>query len=125
MNKILIIEDDKFLANAYRLKFIRVLCRRGVGPTREEGIKEVGSFKPDIILLDLVMPKKDGFAVLEELKANPEWKNIPVIISTNLEQQEDIEKALKHRVQDEFLKSNISIKEIVAKVDGFLQKIKS
>src|SRR5574337_1963624 len=92
MKKILIAEDDATLANAYRLKMSKADFDVRLVGDGEAVLAELGVFVPDLILLDLVMPKKDGFATLQELRANDHWKKIPVILASNLGQNEDIQK---------------------------------
>jgi len=120
MAKILVAEDDKFLLAAYAAKlktsgFDAVLASDG-----EEAVNKTKTEKPDLILLDLVMPKKDGFDVLYDLKNNPETKNIPVIILSNLGQEEDIAKGKKLGAVDYLVKSNIAIKDVVSKIKEIL-----
>ena len=121
MAKILIAEDDKFLANAYRLKFTKSGFTVKLAIDGEEAIKELESFTPDLIILDLIMPKKDGFMVLEDLSKNSKWKSIPVIVATNLEQKEDIDRAKSLGAIDYIVKSNVTIEEIVNKVKHLLK----
>lgn len=116
MSKILIAEDDKFLANAYRLKFSKSGFSVKLAMDGAEAIKELSVSIPDLIILDLIMPNKDGFSVLEELKNNPKWQKIPVIVATNLEQKEDIDKAKALGAVDYIVKSNTTIEEIINKV---------
>jgi CheY-like chemotaxis protein len=119
---ILVAEDDKFLVNIYRIKFSEKNFDVIVAMDGAEAIAQVQKKIPDIILLDLLMPKKDGFEVLAELKSNPLWKNIPVVIATNLGQSEDIKKALALGANDYFIKSNVRLDEVV---DTVLKSIPS
>jgi DNA-binding response OmpR family regulator len=116
--KILIIEDDKFLSNAYRLKldkagFITHLSKNG-----KEGLLAVESFKPNLILLDLVMPIMDGFATLEKLKENK--NTISVLIASNLGQKEDIDRGLALGAKDFIIKSDISLDDLIKKINSLL-----
>ena len=104
--KILVAEDDRYLVNVYRVKFAKVGFDVKIALDGEETIAALSSFKPDLVLLDLVMPKKDGFAVLAEMQQNPEWKKIPVIVASNLGQKEDIDRGLKLGAADYIVKSN-------------------
>jgi CheY-like chemotaxis protein len=119
---ILVAEDDKFLVNIYRIKFSEKNFDVIVAMDGVEAIEELQKKIPDIILLDLLMPKKDGFEVLAELKSNPLWKNIPVVVATNLGQSEDIKKALALGANDYFIKSNVRLDEVV---DTVLKSIPS
>ncbi len=77
--------------------------------------------KPDLILLDLILPKKDGFSVLEELKAKPELSSIPVIVLSNLEGGKDVERCLAYGVHSYLAKANYSLDEIAQKVKEALE----
>jgi two-component system, OmpR family, response regulator VanR len=91
--KILLVEDDKFFREFYAQK----LREKGVEVFQagdgEEGLIQVTQNAPDLILLDIIMPKKDGFQVLEELAKSDATKNIPVLVFSTLGQEKDIEKA--------------------------------
>lgn len=121
MAKILIVEDDKFLANAYRLKFTKSGFTVKLAMDGNEALKELETSSPDLIILDLIMPNKDGFSVLEDLKNSTKWKTIPVIVATNLEQKEDIDKAKSLGAIDYIVKSNTTIEEIINKVKSQLK----
>lgn len=120
MTKILIAEDDKFLANAYRVKFEKENFEVVIAYDGDEAITKVKTFQPDVILLDLVMPKKDGFTTLSELKAHTDWAKIPVIVTSNLSQESDFQKAKELGAADYFVKSDTPIGSIVAKVKSYL-----
>jgi two-component system, OmpR family, alkaline phosphatase synthesis response regulator PhoP len=122
MKKILIVEDDKFLNNAYKIKFTKAGYEVKVATDGNEALKVMSEFTPDIILLDLMMPIKDGFATLEEIRANPNWKNIPVIIASNLGQQEDIQRGIGLGATDFIIKSDMSMESLMAKVTQLLEK---
>lgn len=116
MKKVLIVEDDKFLIRAYSVKlkkegFITILATNG-----EDALRIAAAEKPDVILLDLIIPKKDGFDVLFDLKQDKKLNAIPVIVLSNLGQAEDIERAKKLGSADYLIKANTSIKEVVDKI---------
>ena len=83
MNKILIVEDDPLVANAYRKRFKDAGWQAEWAPDGVEGIKAVGLLKPDVVLLDLLMPRLDGIEVLKYIRAHPELKNLPVVVFSN------------------------------------------
>jgi len=87
----------------------------------ETGLKLSKKMKPDLILLDLILPKKDGFEVLEELKKDEETKDIPVIILTNLEGSGDVEKALSLGATTYLVKANYELAEVVRKIKETLK----
>lgn len=86
----------------------------------ELGLKIAKESKPDLILLDLILPKKDGFEVLKELKADSETKDIPVIVLTNLETSEDVEKALSLGATSYLVKASYELTEVVKKIEAAL-----
>jgi DNA-binding response OmpR family regulator len=90
---ILVAEDDHFLASAYKMKLTKAGYDVDIASDGEEAISLISKKIPDLIILDLVMPNKDGFEVLKELKGRKEWANVPVIVASNLGQKEDLDKA--------------------------------
>lgn len=117
MKKILVVEDDTYLANAYRVKLTKSGFEVDNALDGEEALVKLADFYPDLILLDLVLPKKDGFSVLETIKANQNWKDIPVIIASNLGQKEDIEKGMKLGAKDFYIKTDLSLNNLIEKID--------
>jgi DNA-binding response OmpR family regulator len=120
MTKILIAEDDQFIANAYRVKFEKEGFEVLITSDGEEAISSLESFAPDLIILDLVMPKKDGFITLSEIKANPKYANIPVIVTSNLSQSTDFDKVKSLGAVEYLVKSETPIGEIVNKIRTYL-----
>ena len=118
--KILLGEDDKFISRAYVDGLSRAGHEVKAANDGNEVIKALEEFTPDIILLDIIMPEKNGFEVLEEIKANDKTKNIPVIVLSNLGQDTDIEKGKKLGAVDYLIKSNFSIKEVMNKIKSHL-----
>lgn len=117
--KILIAEDDKFLASAYKVKLTKAGFEVQIAVNGEEALEILEEFTPDVILLDLIMPVKDGFTTLSELKANDKYKSIPVIVASNLGQQEDVEKAKKLGAEDYVVKSNLELNDLVKKAESY------
>ncbi len=116
VKKILLVEDEEMLANMYQVKFQNdgfQLIKAGNG---EEGLTLAEKEKPDMILLDVIMPKMDGFTVLKRLKENPATKDIPVLLLTNLGQDEDVKKGNELGAVGYLVKANITPSEVVAKV---------
>lgn len=120
MKKILVAEDDKFLASAYRVKLTKAGFEVQIASDGNETLEILKTFTPDLILLDLIMPIKDGFAVLAELKASPLWKGIPVIVASNLGQQEDTDKAMQLGAIDVVVKSDLHLEDLIAKINTIL-----
>lgn len=121
MKTILFIEDEGALQNLMG----SVLGEKGYTPISaldgEIGVALAREKKPDVILLDLVLPRKDGFAVLEELKTAEETKYIPVIVLTNLEGLTDVERAVAHGAAAYLVKANYTPEEIVEKIEEVIE----
>lgn len=121
MKNILIVEDEDFLSRALKDNlesegYVVDLVLDG-----GEAIERIKVKKPDLVLLDIMMPKKDGFYVLEEVKKNPEWKLIPVIMLSNLGGDAEIKKSLEMGADDYFVKSQHPIEEVIEKVKEYLE----
>jgi len=112
MAKILITEDDPLMSRLYQKIFIFEGHEVETAENGEVGLEKVRSYKPDIILLDVMMPKMNGLQVLEKLKLDPETKSIPVIMLTNLAGQQDAETALSKGAVKYIVKSEHEPKEI-------------
>ncbi|HJX59608.1 MAG TPA: response regulator [Patescibacteria group bacterium] len=117
---ILVAEDEKFLANIYRVKFEKSGFKVLIAEDGEKTLEILAKERPDIILLDLVMPVKDGFEVLKEIKSNALLKDIPVIVASNLGQDEDIKRAKLLGATDYFIKANMHLPELVSIVAKML-----
>ncbi len=122
--KILIVEDEDVLAKVLKEKFEKTGFTTKIAKDGEEATKMAKVFKPDLIALDLMLPKKDGFVVLKELKRDDSLKEIPVVIISNLEEDENIKKGLQMGAVDYFVKSSHSINEIVDKLKSVFLKSK-
>jgi len=120
--KILIVEDDKDISWIWQEGFKSKNHIIKAAEDGEEALKLVKSFSPEMILLDLLLPKKDGMSVLAELKADSDFKNIPVIVLSNLSNDENIKKALSLGAVDYFVKSQHPVYEIIEKVQQYIEK---
>jgi DNA-binding response OmpR family regulator len=118
---VLLVEEDAFLANIYKTKFEMEDFKVTVADNGETGLMTAEKKKPDIILLDILLPKMDGFVVLEKLKASDKTKNIPVILLTDLGQKEDVEKGLSLGAEDYLIKAHFKPAETVDKVKKVLK----
>ena len=117
MKKILIAEDDRFLANAYKVKLAKSGFETQIASDGDEVMAMLSSFIPDIIVLDLVMPGKDGFSVLTDLKKDPKLSKIPVIVASNLGQKEDADRARALGADDYIIKTDMSLGGIIEKIN--------
>lgn len=120
--KILIIEDDPILQKAIQEYLISDGFKSLIASDGEEGIKMARSEVPDLILLDIILPKKNGFEVIKEVKEDLKTKNIPVILLTNLGSLSDIEKALELGASTYLVKSDYGLEEISQKIKETLAK---
>jgi DNA-binding response OmpR family regulator len=116
MKKILFIEDE----SALQKTFGEVLSQEGYEVVSaldgEIGLRMAKEKKPDLILLDLILPKINGFSVLKKLKEDKETEDIPVIVLTNLEGLEDVDRALKMGATTYLVKANYRLEEVVTKI---------
>ncbi|KKQ32346.1 MAG: Two component transcriptional regulator, winged helix family [Candidatus Nomurabacteria bacterium GW2011_GWA1_37_20] len=119
--KILFIEDEARLQEAMAAKLKSDGYEVLSAFDGETGIKMAQEHKPDLILLDLILPKKDGFEVLEELKAKPGLPAVPILALTNLEDRRSIERCLSYGVHSYLAKANYSLDEISQKIKEALQ----
>ena len=119
---VLIIEDDSYISDMYRIKlesenFEVVTAKDGI-----VGIRIIEKQKPDIVLLDIVMPKIDGFSVLKTIKRNPELKEIPIVLLTNLSQKENVERGFELGADSYIIKAHFTPSEVVKKIKDILEK---
>ena len=121
-NKIvLIVEDDEVLLRALYVFFHGGNYTIATATDGETAVAMAQRLKPDIILLDLLLPKMDGFRVLEIVKSMPELSNIPVIILSNLGDTNDIARAKSLGAQDYFIKANVELAKLSEIVDKVLK----
>lgn len=117
---VLVVEDEAFLARVLKDNLEAEGYIVDFAANGEEAMEHIRKNRPDIILLDLLMPKKDGFYVLGEVKKNLEWKVVPVIVLSNLGGDVEIKKALEMGANDYFVKSQHPIEEVVQEVKNYL-----
>ena len=123
--KILIVDDDEFLLDMYALKFKESgfevsACRGG-----EEALKKIREgLKPNIMLLDIVMPVIDGFEVLRLLKKDKLAEGAVIVILTNLGQKEDVEKGMRMGANDYIVKAHFTPSDVVGRISSLLQNKK-
>jgi DNA-binding response OmpR family regulator len=119
---ILLVEDEPLLGNLLRQRFEKegmtvILNRDG-----EEALKTLRETKPDLILLDIILPKISGFELMETLKADPQLERAPIIIISNLGQESDMARGQALGAVQYFVKAKVSIEELVEHVKAFLKK---
>ncbi len=121
MKNILIIEDDEFLMKLLSKKFVFEKFTVFWAPNGSEGISKMKELKPDLVLMDLLLPDMTGFDILTNVKKDPDISAIPVIILSNLDKKEEIERGLKAGAEDYLIKSQFTSDEIIKKVKTVLE----
>jgi DNA-binding response OmpR family regulator len=120
--KVLVVEDDKFL----RELFIKKLTLDGFSARNavdaQSAYRMLGEEVPDIVLLDLILPGEDGFSILEKIKKDARVASVPVVVLSNLGQQEDIDRAMALGALDYWIKANYTLDEIITRIKGILEK---
>lgn len=117
---ILIIEDDTFLVDAYKIKLASSPWRILTAVNGNDGYAMALKEKPDLVILDLLIDGITGLEVLRRLRLAPETKSTPIIIASNVSQEESIEEAKKLGANDYFIKSDISISDLFKKCNKYL-----
>ena len=112
---IIVVEDDDFLSDAYRVKFAQVGINAVLAKDGELGFSLIKRDYPALVILDLMLPKLDGFNVLKRMKSDPELKDIPVFIASNFADDEYKKRATELGALDFFVKSEISLKDLITR----------
>jgi DNA-binding response OmpR family regulator len=120
--QVLFIEDDPTVAQMYKLKLELDGYTVNMAKDGEEGLKLAGELRPDIIFLDIRLPKMDGFAVLEGLRSNEGTKQIPVVILSNYGERELVERGLKLGALEYLIKSQTTPANLSRGVEGWLKE---
>lgn len=118
--KVLIIEDDKFLSAILKGRLEKEAYTVFQAFDGEEGLNMMRETKPDLVILDLIMPKVSGFEFLESVSADPLLNQIPIVVISNLGQESDIEKAKNLGVMEYYVKARVSIDELNQIIKNFI-----
>ncbi|PIR05194.1 MAG: hypothetical protein COV57_00430 [Candidatus Liptonbacteria bacterium CG11_big_fil_rev_8_21_14_0_20_35_14] len=118
---VLLVEDDPFLSSLMKTKLEQSGLSVILATDGEQAIELAEKYIPRVVLLDLILPKKSGFEVLEAIRNNPQIGNIPIVILSNLGQDSDVSKGKDLGAIEYFIKAKTSIDDLVGKVQGFLQ----
>lgn len=118
--KILIVEDDRYISKMYQLKLSLEGYDVQVAENGREGVDKIKEFMPDIMLLDILMPELDGFEVLKIVKGDDATKNIPVLIMSNLGQEDHVEKGMKLGAIGYIVKSQYTPSKVVEKIKSVI-----
>jgi len=120
--KVLIIEDDHFLSSILKSKLEKEGFEVHQAFDGDEGLAMLQNFKPNLILLDLIMPKLSGFDVLQQVSVDPELSQIPIMVASNLGQDSDIQKAKSLGAVDYYVKVRTSIDELAQLVKNVINQ---
>jgi len=124
--KILLVEDEPFLLSLLKNRLEKEGFEVSVAKDGDEALNSIRAAKPDLVLLDLILPKKSGFELMDEIRHDPKTqaKDLPIIIISNLGQPEDISRGQDLGAAKYFVKAKTSIEDLVQKVKEFLEKAK-
>ncbi len=120
--KVLVVEDEEILLTGLKEELESGGYTVQGASDGVEGLEKVKSFKPELILLDLLMPKMDGMEMLQKLKADSETRDVPVVILTNLSDYEKISEALSLGAMDYLVKANYKLEDLLEKVRAVLAR---
>jgi len=123
MYKILIIEDEKLLSDMYEDKFSQSGFLTVMANSAEQGFELLKKEKPDLVLLDILLPQENGIQFLKRIKDIPELSKVPVIIFSNYDDPETKKKAFNLGARDYLIKTNFTPTEIVGKIQNFFKKL--
>jgi two-component system alkaline phosphatase synthesis response regulator PhoP len=121
MKKILLIEDDPFIIDIYTTKLKEEGFEVDVATNGEKALEKIKE-KPDLILLDIVLPGMDGWEILREIKKRKELKSIPVVVLSNLSQKSEVEKSVKLGATKYLIKANYTPSQVVEQIKECLKK---
>ncbi len=124
--KIMLVEDDPFISDIYHIKLVEAGYEVSMASNGLEAVKklEEGDI-PSLMLLDIVMPYMDGRDVLKTMRDNPVWKDIPVILLTNISEKQQVEEAFKYNVKDYLIKSHFTPSEVIEKIRDVSAKMEA
>lgn len=117
---VLIVEDDPFYSSIYKTKVEKEGLHSVLVHDGAAALQAIRKERPAVVVLDLIMPGKDGFQVLEELKADPVFKDLVVLVLSNLSQDEDIKRVMDMGATEYLIKSNVPLQEVIAKVRSYI-----
>lgn len=121
MSKILIAEDDEVLISAINIGLNKETFKTEIIQNGDEVLEKAKEFKPNVILLDLMLPGKNGEDVLKELKKDKETKHIPILILSVKSSDEDVDRCLKLGAKEYIIKVNYSIEDLIKKIQKELK----
>jgi two-component system alkaline phosphatase synthesis response regulator PhoP len=122
-HKVLLVEDDPMIVRMYERKLTHEGYELALAYNGEEGLEALKKSRPDIVLLDVMMPKMNGLEMLKIVKNDPQYANVPIIILTNLsDHPEDVEKCKELGATDYWVKANIRLDELAERIESILKE---
>ena len=122
MKHILLVEDDPFIRDMYFTKLEEAGFSVDIAETGAQAIDKIQEEKPDLILLDIVLPSRDGWSVLKKVKQDDKLKRIIVAMLTNLGQKQEVEKGLKLGAEKYFIKAHYTPQQVVEEIKELLKQ---
>lgn len=119
--KILIVEDDEFLLKAYKIKLVQAGFKLFMAKDGEKGVEMMKKYLPDLVILDLMLPKLTGFEFLKRVKKDPKTKHIPVVVLSVLGQKTDWEKAMSLGAAEYFIKTDYTLDDVIKRINKFFK----
>jgi len=123
MKKILLAEDDPFIVDIYTTKLKQAALEVEVVSEGDEVLEKVRQYKPDLLLLDIVLPTMNGWEILRAIRQSDDLKNLPVVILSNLYQKDEVEKGLKFGALKYLIKAHYTPSEVVEEVKKILASL--
>lgn len=121
MKSILLVEDDPFLVDIYTTKLKEGGFEVDVASDGAEALKKLKEQKPDLLVLDIVLPYIDGWALLRKIRKEPTFKNLKIIILSNLGQKEDVEKGMRFQIEKYLIKAHFTPRQVVEEIKKSLK----
>ncbi|MDX1608458.1 MAG: response regulator [Candidatus Spechtbacterales bacterium] len=119
---ILIIDDDPMMSRLFQVAISNADMDVILAPNADKGFEKLRKEKPDLLVLDLLLPGKNGIEILEEMRSDESIKNIPVIIFSSLDKDEYIDKLKELNIVDFVIKSDIHPRQLVEKIQQYFSK---
>lgn len=119
--KVLIIEDDESVARVYKIKLEKEGVESEIAMDGDVGFKLMKEFDPDLVILDLMIPGRDGFWILDQVRKSAELRDKPILVLSNLGQESDKTKAQGLGATEYLVKTNVSIKDVIDKILAYLR----
>ena len=118
--KVLLVEDDRFVLKAMKMQFEEAGYIVKIAENGQKAIKVLKKWLPSAVILDILMPQKNGYEVLKTIKSTPAWKGLPVLITSNLNGENDINTGMDLSAAEFIVKSDLSLEDLVKKTSYYI-----